>query len=627
MMESIRESAKGPVFRGILFLVIFAFIFTGGSMLFQGNANSVATVNGEDISRGELENRVQSSRDQFGEMFDRFYDTDEKIQGFRRQILESLISEKLVQQAVEDMGLRISDTQLAKIIQSIPQFQKDGVYDKNTAEALLMQAGYTKETFKEQQRIRTGQQQLLSGLVSSSFVLEDEIQKNYELDKQLRSFRHMTLSVEKLKEQIEVSEEQIQEFYNTNQNQFQIPEKLKVAYVSVDAKKIAENIQVSDVELDEEYVSRKEQYRREGRRKASHILIEFGDDEDTARIQADGLLVRAKAGEDFALLAKENSSDTVSAEEGGALDWFGREEMVKPFEDAVFALEKVGDFAEVVKSEFGFHIIKLDGIEDETYLALDEVKSQLSDDIKQRKSEEEFIELATILEDKALEVIDEVDSIAEAVNAEVVTTEFFDRFSAPENLRQPNIIETIFSEEVLKERINSDVIKIDDYHYMVLRIADYQEPSTKPLDTVRKDIITSIQLDESKKLAAEKGKTMLAKLKNNESIENELANSDLEWKEEKDINRTSSVVDASIRTSVFKVNLPKDQSSLYFGKSLPSGDYSLVELKSISNGNWDDASDEDKKQIEERLVRMESEIFYKQFVEWLKDNSSINILI
>lgn len=630
MLESLRESAKGPVTRGVLYVVIFAFIFSGGSMVFNSVVgNYVAKVNGEEIGAGELERSFQITKERFGEMFERIYDSEEKVTEFKRNLLQQLIQQKLLEQAVADLGIKISTQQLAEAVREIPQFQKDGKYDKETAEAVLRQVGYSKQQFQVEQLRAMADNQFRQGVLATAFALPNEAKFNFQKEKQERDIRYLTLSAKSFMDEIEITDEAIEDYYLNNPVRFETAEKVKVDYVSLKLDDVEKGVTVSDEEARKKYDESRDDYKRESRRKVAHILIEVDEEADGGKAAAEAkikaLKAKLDAGEDFGKLAKENSDDAVSAEDYGELDWFGRDEYDEAFETAAYNLEKVGDVSDVVESESGFHLIKLAGVEGETYLKFEEVKADIITALKAVKAQEKFKELKEIFDDKVLEIDDELAEIAETVETKVQTSDFLTRMGGPGIFSNPAVSQAAFSDEVLINEFNSETIKIDDWHYVVLRKNIYEPKKTRPLDEVKAQITQILKNEKASEKAQAKGKAVLEKLVAKEDITAEFGEKAPEWKEQKAMTRTGSGVDGAIRSKAFEISVAGDVAKAYDGVELANGDYALVQVQAIREGEFDKAEDAAKKQTKDRIARVSGQVELTSFVNWLKEKSDITI--
>ncbi len=453
MMERLREGANNWVIKVILGLIIISFAFAGvGSYLAGGNDVPAATVGDQDISRAQFEQVYQNERarmqQQAGDMFSALMSDPAYLRQFRQNVLDRMVNDMLLEQYANELNLRVSDAQIKQAIVDMSQFQRDGKFDNELYQAGLRRAGFTPDQFAEYMRKDLVRQQLVNALLSSEFVLDDEIQAQYDLVAQTRTIRTLSLPVATFAEKANVTDEEMKAYYDKNSGEFVRPEQVKASYVELSGDKLADSIKVTDEEAQAYYDANKANYESKAKRKVSHILIQ-GDDAD-AKAKAEAVLADLKAGKDFAAEAKAKSDDTFSAKDGGSLDWIEKGVMDPSFEEAAFALKNKGDISGLVKSEFGYHIIKLDDVEPAVAKPFDEVKDSIVAALKQQKAADRFYEMSTELSEKAFEMPDNLDDAAKAVNAKVQKTDFFSRQDAQGVMANPKVLEALFSLKYVK---------------------------------------------------------------------------------------------------------------------------------------------------------------------------------
>ncbi|EDL50722.1 peptidyl-prolyl cis-trans isomerse D, partial [Vibrio mediterranei AK1] len=431
MMERIREGVNSIAVKIILGLIILSFVFAGvGSYIAGGIGNTAAKVGNVEIGRGEFEQAYQNERNrmqsQLGDYFSTLLGDPSYVASFRKSVLDRMINDVLLEQHAESLGLRISDAQIRQMILEMPQFQNDGKFDQDIYQATLRRAGFSADSFAEYLRRDLVRNQLLTALQGSEFTLPSEIELQSKLLTQTRDIKTLTLSLADFSKKAQITDEEIQKYYEENPGQFTRPEQVKVAYIELSAQALKDQVKVTDDEIQKYYDEHLDKYSTSEQREVSHILVQ-GDDE--AKAQA--ILDELNAGADFATLAKEKSEDIGSSEEGGSLGWIERDVMDPAFEEAAFALKNVGDTTGLVKSDFGYHIIKLDAIKASESKPLAEVKDEIIAELKDQVAVDEFYNLQTTREG-CFRYPDSLDDAAKAVNQKVVTTDFISQVDAPE---------------------------------------------------------------------------------------------------------------------------------------------------------------------------------------------------
>lgn len=614
MMDRIREGTNGLVVKIILSLIIFSFVFAGvGSYLVGGTQSVAAKVGDREISRNEFEQVYQNERNrmqsQLGEYFSTLLGDPQYVQQLRQNILDRMVNDVLLEQRASTLGLRISDEQIRQTIVTMPSFQNNGAFDKDVYAAALRRAGYTPDSFAEYLRQDMTRTQLISALQSSDFALPSEIALQGELETQQREIRTITLDVAKFAENADISEQDIQAYYDENQEQFMRPEQVKVAYIELSGNTLKSQVKVTDAEADDYYLESLDKYSTAEKRKVSHIMVE-GDDE--ARAQS--LLDRVNAGEDFAAVAKESSDDTFSAQDGGALDWFERGVMDPAFEDAAYQLTAVGDISGLVKSEFGYHIIQLDDIEKPTIKPFSEVKAEIIAQLQDEKAADRFYELQTTLAEVAFEKPDSLDDAAQAINAAVSTTEFFARGGAPEVLSAPAVQQAIFSPEVREDGLNSEVIEIAPEHVIVVRVEDFRDETILPLEEVNGDVQARLAQSKGEQAALTLSQDALSAL-NSGSGEEFLKQNELVFGESEVINRR-----APLASDVFRFVKPEEGNSVYGQAKDYAGNIVLVSLDKVIT----EADEAAQEQVAASLVRTQTQLELSATLEVLRSDETIS---
>jgi len=615
MLERIREGSQGVVAKVILGLVILTFALAGiGSYL--GGSSDVASVivNGESINQSQVDREFAKERAnlerQYGEMFKMIANNASYMDGVRKNVQERLIAQALISQTAADMDLRVGDAEIIKTIREMTEFQVDGQFDNDRYLRLVRSAGYRVEQFRELLRVDLTRTQLMNAVIGSDFVLKNEASTIASLEQQLRDIRYIEVNAADFVDSVEVTEQEINDYYDLNSGQFTTQEQLSLEYVELKVSDLLSKVSVEDQKIEQQYNDSLAQYKIQERRRVSHILFEFGEDETAAQAKAQAALVRVKAGEDFAELAKTLSEDTFSGEDGGDLEWMTNDATDDAFTAAVFALEN-GASSDLVRTESGFHIIKVTDLEAGITKALVEVRDDIKQELLQEAAKELFYELQQQLADTAFSVPENLTEAATVVETTVKSTPVFTRSTVPASVNFPNVIEAAFSEVVLGENVNSDVIEISSDHHMVVRKKSHTPSEIKAIADVTAQITATLKQQKSADLAKEKAEQYLASWKNAETIDG------VTVVEKKDLLRTSRDIDNAIVTAAFK---------------MAKGDSNDIELVATNQGqaivdlvNVKEASDTSKEidAVIQRLTSTSSNANYKAFIQSLKNKSDI----
>ncbi|MBW3694531.1 peptidylprolyl isomerase [Vibrio sp. T187] len=574
MMERLREGVNSIAVKIILGLIILSFVFAGvGSYITGGGSNAAAKVGNTEIGRGEFEQAYQNERNrmqsQLGDYFSQMLSDPAYVESFRRSVLDRLINDLLLEQHAESLGLRISDAQIRTMILEMPQFQNDGKFDQEIYQAALRRAGFSAESFAEYMRRDLVRNQLVTALQTSDFVLQGEIDAQSKLIAQTRDIRSITLSVNELAKGIELTDEEIEQYYKQNPASYTRPEQVKVAYIELSAEQLRADAQISDEAVEQYYQEHLDKYSSEEQRKVSHILVQ-GDDE----AKAQSILDELNAGADFATLAEEKSDDFGSADLGGDLGWIERDVMDPAFEEAAFALEKAGDTTGLVKSEFGYHIIKLEELKASEAQPLSEVAAEIKQELVDQYAVDQFYELQNELETVAFEFPDSLDDSAQAINAKIQTTDFISQVDAPSILKTPAVIQAILSPEVKEDGLNSEVIEVAPEHVIVVRVEDARDEMVLPLSEVKEQVVASLSQVKAEQQAIELGESLVASLE--EGNEQILADKSLAFGELETIDRSSPLA-----ATVFAFAKPEEGKAVYGQSKDAQGNIVVVELSKV----------------------------------------------
>ncbi len=616
MMDRLREGVNSIAIKIILGLIILSFVFAGvGSYLTSGGNNAAAKVGNTEISRGEFEMAYQNERNrmqaQFGDSFAQMLADPAYVESFRKSVLDRMINDVLLDQQAESLGLRISDAQIRTMILELPQFQSNGKFDQDVYQASLRRAGYSPDSFAEYMRSQLVREQLLNALQLSEFTLPGEVQAEGKLFTQTRDIRTITINLDDFAKHGELTDEEIQDYYKANPDNFTRPEQVKVAYIELSAEELKKQIQVSDADVKQYYDEHLDKYSSEEQRRVAHILVE-GDDE--AKAQA--ILDELNGGADFAKLAEEKSDDFGSAENGGDLGWIERDVMDPAFEEAAFALKNVGDTTGLVKSDFGYHIIKLEELKDSVAKPFTEVAAEIKKEMVDQKAVDQFYELQSELEKVAFEYPDSLDDASQAVGQTVKTTDFISQVDAPEVLKNPAVMQAILSPEVKEDGLNSEAIEVAPEHIIVVRVEDARDETVLPLEQVKEQVVTELSRVKGEQQALTLGDKVVESLQAGDDAI--LAENKLAFGEQESIDRRSPLA-----STVFAMAKPTEGKPV-FGQSKDfAGNIVIIELDAVTA----ELDGELEQQVAMQMLRSSAQQDLASVVSVLRANTDIEYFV
>lgn len=590
MLEDIREKSQGLTAKIILGLIILTFAVAGVGSYTNSVDTSVATVNGEAISQQAFNKAYQAQRgrmaQQFGEMFDTLSNDASYMANFRQGVLDNLINEKLIDQNSEALAIRVSDVRLKETIRKMPEFQVDGAFDNNRYLAIINQAGFFQSSdFRDYLRVEMTRRQLSQALIATEFSLPYQEKLQLALQNQTRDIRFATVSAQQFKETVELTDEEVNSYYLANQARFQNKEQVKVDYISLNVADLAKDIKVTDEEIASYYQENSASYIEAAQRRISHILIEFNDgnaDDEAAKTQAQAVLTRLEQGEDFAELAKEVSNDTFSGENGGDLEWLEPGVMEDSFDEAALALTNVGDISQLVKTSFGYHVLKLTDYKEEVVQALADIQAELRIKLSNEQAQEKFFALQQEMARISFEFPDSLEDAASEVNVTIQTSPWLLRAGNTTPFDQANVIEAAFSDIVLQDNMNSDLIEVNDDVAIVLRLNTFQEANVKPLTEVEAQIKDILVNQKATEKAQQTVDSLLADFNAGTDISTQLTTLNTSFVSKEKVARYSPEIDQSISRAAFVLPHPVSGVVSASTVALSNGDLALVEVTAVS---------------------------------------------
>lgn len=579
MLDVIRNNKR--VAQVILALIILPFAFWGVDSYVRGGGGGaeVAKVGDSTISQQEFQQALREQQDRLRPMLGNANPALLDSPELRRAVLDTLVNQRLLAINLRDAKLTVSDAQLVEFITSVPQLQVDGKFSKERYEAVVAAQGMSKEMFEARLRQDLAMQQSLAAVTDA--VLPGRVSAERWLAAQLeeREIAEVLLRPEQYVAQVKLAPDAIKTYYEANRKQFETPEQVKVEFVALNQDKLAEQVTVSDEEVKKAYQGQADRYKQPETRRASHILITAAKtapegEIKAAQAKAEALLAQLrKSPGDFDKLAKENSQDPGSAAKGGDLDWFGRGMMVKPFEDAAFAL-KENQLSELVRSDFGFHIVKLTGIRAEHARSFDEVKGEIADDLKRQAAARKFAEAA---EGFTNTVYEQADSLKPVVEKYRLTSRQSDWIvkggAAVPPFTNAKLMAAIFADDAVKNKRNTEAIEVAPNTLVSARVIEHKPAQQPALEAVQPTIEKILVRQEAAKLAAKDGADKLARLQKGESV-------NLSWAASRGVTRANAPqVAPDAVTAVFTADVAKLPA--YAGTAVPGGAYALYRIAAV----------------------------------------------
>ncbi len=609
MLEFIRTHRRLMQF--LLLLIIFpSFAFFGleSYTRMSDRDTPVAKVAGQEISQREWDAAHARQLERFKQMFgDQFnpamFDTPDAKIG----TLENLVAQKAMSKNVVDSHLTVSDDLVRKTILEIQGLtDADGKFNKERYQQLLAAQGMTPERFEASLRHDLAVQQVNMAIQSTAFAPKAVALRISSLNQQKREIQEVSLTSQEFKAQVKVTDAMVQDFYDKNASQFQVPETAKAEFIVLAAPVVEAQVSVTDEDIRKFYEKNISRYKTDEQRRASHILVQApknapAAEKAAAKAKAEKLLAQVrKAPNDFAKVAKANSDDPGSAERGGDLDFFGKGMMVKPFEDAAYKL-KEGEISDIVESDFGFHIIRVTGIKAAATRPLADVKSNIEDEIRRTEAGKKFASMVETFSNMVYEQPDSLKPVADKLGLKIETASALTREPNPAlpktaAYNQPKFLAALFSKESVKDKHNTEAVEVGSGIYIAGRVVEHKPVTKIPLAEVRMIIEERVAAVEAEKLAKAAGEKKLEELK---------AGGSAAFGSAKAVSRTNfNGVSGPAVAAVMKAdvsNLPT-----YVGMPVAGRGYSIYRINSVSEQATDEeAVKTEKQQVEEFLAAQE----------------------
>jgi peptidyl-prolyl cis-trans isomerase D len=576
---------------------------------FRGDADAVATVNGLPIFKRELEETMRRQQDQLRQALGRGYDSAAfDTPQARRSLLESLISQRLVLSEGVRSNLTVTREALDEAILGIEAFRKDGRYDPETAKMVLRSQGLSEQGFAAQLRSELSTAQLARA-VGAAIPSRTTAGRLAALALQTREVASTHVPAQQFAAQVKLDEAKLKAYFESHQAEFRTPERVRAQYVVLSADELAKQEQVPEAELKAAYDTRASQYRVEEQRRASHILVKTR--EEAERLLAEVRPAPAKFGE----LARKHSQDSGSAAKGGDLGFLGRGMTVKPFEDALFAM-KAGEIAGPVQSEFGFHVVRLTGIQGAKARPFEEVRQELAGELAKQKGARKFAEAAETFGNMAYEQPDSLNPVAERFKLALRTSGWVTRSASQElgALDHPKLLAALFSADAIRDKRNTDAFEVAPSTLVAARVLEHQPESQRKFEEVRADIEKLLRGREAAALAHKEGAAKLAQARAG-------GDAGIKWGPVRAVSRRDSqgLVGEALRRV-----LGADVSKLpaYVGVELPDG-YALYRISKVIEAG--PQTEEQKGEAIAAVGQLLGAAQYNAFVASLREQAEVEI--
>ncbi|MCU7905451.1 MAG: SurA N-terminal domain-containing protein [Candidatus Thiodiazotropha sp. (ex Epidulcina cf. delphinae)] len=607
MLQEIRDKAQGWIAWAIVILISVPFALWGiQSYLGVGSEPVAAMVNGTEITERTLDNRFQRFRRQLREQLGSAYRPEMfDDAGMRKEVLNRLMREEVLQQTSEKIGLRAGKSMIQATILGMSMFQKDGRFDQQTYEGALRLQGLSATGFEDRVRRALVSEQLAQAVTVGAFVTDHEFTESQRLLKQTREFSYFVIPTADFVLDGGVSDDDVRGYYETNESAFISPEKVKLEYILLDAGTAGSTVNTDQALLRGYYENNEDEFGLPEQRRASHILILLAQDADQAAVdeaesKIEALAESVRQGESFADIAKARSQDPGSATKGGDLGFFGKGIMDPAFETAVFALQE-GEVSEPVRSSFGLHLIKLTGIKAGDVKPFEEALGEVEAAYRKAEGERLYFEMAEQLADLSYEDPASLESAANALGLSVQQSDWLTRDQMQGVFAKPKVMASVFSEDVLQQRNNSELLELDGAGSLVLRVLDHQQASTLPLDEVKDRITETLRNQRAEEQTRAEAEKRLAEIRSGNSLTQAAGGYAVTGP--LTVARNDTQLPMGLSSTLFRAEKPLADAVTPGSARLAEGDYAVYVLTGVIEGSVDQADVQQQTEGLRRLTR------------------------
>ena len=628
MLQLIRDKTSGWMASAIMALLIIPFAFWGINYYFKsGGEVIVASVDGNDINLGRFQRSLNNVRQQMQSQPGMKINVGDE-DALKKITLEKLIENEILNQATVASGLRVSDHVVKETIKNIDVFKGEKGFNREFYQESISRLGMQPTIFEANLRLDMMSEQLQSAIIESEFVSRKAAEHAARLYHQKRDLRYTIIPLDKYKDTIEISDNEIAKYYKENSKLYSKPEMVKIAYLDLKSDMLADRVEVKEEDLRDFYETNKSSYDVAEQRKFDEIRIKTdkgaaAEAVAAAKAKAEELLAQVRSGKTFVEIANVHSADKDAAFNMQEYGFIGKGLLPEPVDKIVFSMEQ-GTISDVIRSDEGFHIIALKEIKGGVMNTYEQVRENIEKDFRLKQAEKLFYDLADDLATQAYEHPDTLEVAAEELGMPVQESELFDRKGTGEGLTaNPKVLSASFTEDVVSNGHNSEVLEISDNEVVVLRMVDHIAESVQPLAEVRDRVVEDIRFTRGSALTEKAGKEVLEDLHSGKSFEAIATDRNITWQNAEGISRTDVQVNRAILRTAFRQGKSRDDKPLYDSVALGTGDFAVIAMLGARDPEPDSIKEVEIKNIQKQIQAMRSAISWQQFLADIKRKADI----
>ena len=629
MLQTIRDQVKGWLAVVIFTIMIIPFAFWGINYYFDQAGGVIAIeVNGEEITLADFQRAYQDMRQQWQSISGAPVE-EEAESLIKKRVTEDLIQTELLKQAGNKAGLYVGEEEVWQTIRQVPGFNDDSGFNISLFEIAANRSGLAPAGFLARIQQDMAVEQMRNALFTTDFVTQPEVSSYSRIVHQTRDFSYAMLSSDELKESIQVTDEQLQSYYEDNDRYIE-PEKVRIAYLVLSLARVAEEVYLEKGELEAYFDENKHNYEVEETREVKQILIKLPEEPSEALVEQ----MKAKADELHALVKEGKELQDVSVnyagEHEGSIEFseFGflsKGVLEAEVDEVVFSMA-AGEISEPVQSRYGFHIMEAGEIKGVSEATLEGMRAEVEQDLREEKAAKQLYELTDRLAALTYENPDTLEVAAEELGLQLQKSDFISREDPGVGIvAEPSVTSAAFSDEVLLEENNSDLLELENDRYMVLRMLEHRSSMKKPFEDVRNEIITRVKYEQAKDRIKQRGETILEQLKQGKSKEELALEYSLDWKTATGVIQDDENTNRSVLRTAFGAGIPEADKPLYEGASLGAGDYIVVIVYSVSKADPDTIEKEELDAIRGQLLQTHTASTWAEFNNILRANADVTV--
>lgn len=624
MLQSMREKMSGWITGVIIAVICLVFVLFGVGSYFEGGSPQsqvVAKIGDQTITENQVLNQLNRMRQTLLSQGV----TDLNNPKWRKEALQGLIDQSLQVAGADNIGALVSTNQVNQFIYQVPQFMENGQFSMPLYEQFIRNSGMDTAMLRDYLSDQLVISQVTSGIAGTDFTLPSEVSSFTDLLLQKRNISYTLIKSDDFKDKVKPTDEALKSYYNEHKESYNRPAEVSIQYIQLSLDSLAKEIKIPEIEVQQYYNANKHAYQQPEQRKASQILLSLPTDatlvqkkvveEKAKRIESE-----LKSGESFSTLAKKYSQDVLSAKKGGDMGWLTLPDKPNKFESALFALKKEGDVSAPIQTEFGIQIIKLTEIQPEQAEAFDKAAQKITGNLKKQKAEIVYSSVGNQLANLAFENPTSLDFVAKRLNLKVETTKPFGYKGTKEGITSnKKVIEAAFSNNVLKDKNNSDIINISPTEVAVVRLNKYYPEANKPYEEVKADVLDKVTLQDELLLAKTKAKTLVQAL--NKGADKTQYNEKIKWQTATALERNSTRFNLDVVKSIFSNAVSSEEHPNYV--SIKDGDNGIL-IYQITAVEMPKNTDNGSSQAYARMLQqVQSAETYKAYLAYLNKTISV----